>query len=310
MCLRRVRRDAANNHAPVRLQPALTFHIIRAFRGQFGREDLGEFVDRYGFRRYLVEIEEAAGRDERRFGAMSDRVERGGGAVRSLGEAEGVMPTLYFDWLLPQAVPIRKADLDVDLPPKEELPVPIAVEPEDATGRELLLRARALAAAVIDRIKADSYGELAGKLFGALGQVPSYLDRCTEDTGNGHGDAWESRYPASVGGGLVGSAGLFPASWRTPKERWLLRYVGEELARGRRCLVLLTHTGMDRTLVERLLRLLRERFGQRAVAFLDTERVTARKRKGWIDREVVGRGVQVLLANPLAIQTGLNSATR
>ena len=70
---------------------------------------------------------------------------------------------------------------------------------------------------------------------------------------------------------------------------------------------MLTHTGTDRTLVERLLRLLRERFGPRAVAFLDTDRVTARQRKGWIDREVVGRGVQVLLANPLAIQTGLNN---
>jgi len=80
--------------------------------------------------------------------------------------------------------------------------------------------------------------------------------------------------------------------------------VGEVLAGGEKVLVFLRRTGTPEP-PRRLLRLLGE-VTPRA-AWLDTKKVPTGKREAWIDREVHGKGVDVLLVNPNAVRTGLNN---
>jgi len=113
------------------------------------------------------------------------------------------------------------------------------------------------------------------------------------------------RYPETLGGELVARPKSFPASWKTPKERWLLAELARQIEAGEKVLVFLRHTGTPH-LPQRLLRLIKEEVTPR-VAWLDASKVTTRKRQKWIDRHVVDAGAQVLLVNPNAVRTGLNN---
>jgi hypothetical protein len=129
--------------------------------------------------------------------------------------------------------------------------------------------------------------------------LPSYLDRATDDL-----PPFEVRYPQQLGGALIAAGRAFPASWRTPKETWLLSRVQEILARGEKVIVFLRHTGSPE-LPARLLRLLRE--VTPSVAWLDAKKVPTGGREAWIDENVLKRKVKVLLVNPNAVKTGLNN---
>lgn len=76
------------------------------------------------------------------------------------------------------------------------------------------------------------------------------------------------------------------------------------LDRGEKVLVFLRHTGTPE-LPARLLRIIREMTPR--TAWLDASKVPTAKREAWIDREVLGKDVQVLLVNPNAVRTGLNN---
>jgi hypothetical protein len=160
-------------------------------------------------------------------------------------------------------------------------------------------------------IKQDRFDrERSGLLWGALADLPTYLDRATADTGNDVAAdgtrLFTVRYPAAAGGALVAAVPCFPAATLLPKERWLIEVAAQELGRGRGVLVYVSNTGPESNLLGRLQRLLQDHLGE-PVAVLDSDRVPAKTRQAWIEREVRARSRRILLVNPVAVQTGLNS---
>lgn len=262
------------------------------FRQEFDRGEGGAFEDRYGYRKRLVQDREEG--EIVAFGSQTDRVER---SERDVGAAPGVLPLFLFRHLLPSAVTLHKADLRIDLPPLSQERA--SVEPSEALFAEY----KRLLKDLTDQIKADRFKEgLAGKLFGALAEMPSFLDRATNDAGNGDGGTYEIRYPESCGGDLVAEGKLFPAKTILPKEQWMLDKIEAELAEGRRVMVFAWHVG----LLPRLQRLIEARVGETA-PILYADKVPTGKRQSWIDREIVAKKRRVMIANPVAIQTGLNN---
>lgn len=272
------------------------------FRRQFQPWEQQAFITAYGYRKVFV----PAGADDTEaevvaYGSRSDREEiREAPEIRQMGQAPGVLPRFILEHLLPVAVIMHKEDLDDELPPCRELPVPIKVAEDDGTGQEMLAEFRRLLTELTRKIKADRYTSLAGKLWGAMSELPSYLDRCTRDL-----EEFVLQYPKEVGGAVVAEGKMFPASWVTPKERWILRRVRASIEEGRNVLVFLRHTGSS-GLPARYLRLFKEYLGQRAV-FLDVHKVKAAQREDWLNENVIEPGRRILITNPKAVQTGLNN---
>lgn len=269
--------------------------LSEGFRRAYGRGDTTRFVDRFGYLKRTVQQVDGKGKVVA-FGAQSDRVQR---QERAAGQAPGVLPLLQLLWLGPIAVTLQLADLGVNLPPCELLPV------ELQPGRALERAATAIKATVMDQIKRDRFQpDRAGKLWGAMAHLPLYADLCAADVGN-TGDpgarAYEVRYPESAGGELVARGELFPADELLPKEAWIVERVRAELAEDRPVLVY-AHSV---ELVPRLARLLREHIGVE-VAVLDPK-VGTRDRDDWIRAKVVAKRIRVLVVNPVCVQTGLNS---
>ncbi|HYN19417.1 MAG TPA: DUF6094 domain-containing protein [Thermoanaerobaculia bacterium] len=272
------------------------------FRRRFQPWEQQAFITTYGYRKIYVPVgaddvvSEVVG-----YGSRSDREEtREAPEIRQMGQAPGVLPSFILDHLLPIAVLMHKEDLDHELPPCDELPVPIKVPEDDGTSQELLAEFRRLLSELSQQIKADRYTPLAGKLWGAFSELPSYLDRCTSDL-----EEFVLRYPKDVGGAVIAVGKAFPASWVTPKERWILRRVRASIEQGRNVLIFLRHTGSS-GLPARYLRLFKEYLGQRAV-FLDVNKVKAAQREDWLNANVVEPGRRILITNPRAVQTGLNN---
>ena len=279
--------------------------LDRDFRREFERDDKGLFMRRYGLGKYLVKVDErvmAARKKPAEFGAVTDREET---TEAFLGEIPGVVPLFLLRHVLPAGVVIHVDDLSLELPVKREARA--ALGPETEVDDEILEEYRRLERELMEQIRADAFTPLAGKLWGAMGELPSYLDRCTDDQG-----AFELRYPEDVGGMLVAEGALFPASFRTPKERWLADLVRRECGAGRRVAVFLRHTGTPH-LAARLSRILAEDVdlgGRRPkVVWLDAKKVPTEKREEWINTKVLAppSPADVLLVNPNAVRTGLNN---
>lgn len=231
-----------------------------------------------------------------------------------MGKAPGVMPTFIFRHLLPVAVTLQMEDFDADIPKCTEEPVP--VQPTD----EQVGHYRRMLESVKQAIKRDRFvPERAGKLFGALVELPAYLDLAFRD--------YEVRYPDGVNRirGIQGEDGLLVEGaggkrLRTgelvtsapslgdgllPKEQWVCDTVRAELAAGFRCMVLVWHKdGVD--LIERLSTVLEAELGEK-VATLYADKVPTRKRQEWIDVQVVKKKRRVLVCNPVCVHTGLNN---
>jgi len=237
------------------------------FRAELGRDERAAFITRYGFRKVLVPHKESTA--IRELGSHTDREI---GARTTIGEAPGLMPTFILRHLLPVAALVHKADLDVELPPCTEVPAPITCPADDLRAQALLEEYSRLQNELLHRIRADRFvPERAGRLLGALVELPSYLDRATEDQ-----PPFEIRYPGGPDSELVAAGKSFPSSWRTPKETWLLDRAAAHLRRGDKVLVFLRHTGTPE-LPARLLRLLREITPR--VAWLDAKKVPTPKPK-------------------------------
>lgn len=270
------------------------WYLSPEFRAEFGRDDLQKYLSRYGYLKRVISAEDAAKESIVAFGAHSDRVERAG---RLTGYAPGILPLFLFRHLLAISVTLHKADLDVELPPCKH--ITCEVEP----SKELMARYKKLEAALKTQIRKDQFvKDLSGKLFGALSELPSYLDRATADAGNQDDGSYGIYYPESVGGALVAKAEPFASSKILPKEQWMIDTVKAELAEGRNVMVLGWHV----SLLPRLARLLEKATGG-TVPVLYADKVPTSKRKAWIDRNIVAKGVRVMVANPVGISTGLNN---
>lgn len=268
--------------------------VSPAFRREFARDEQTKFVTRYGYRKRLVTF--GSEKDKGKvveYGAVSDRVQR---EERTIGDAPGVLPLLVLRHLLPLAVTMHKADMAVDVPPCTE--VSEYVQPT----APLMSRYEAMKSALMRQIKRDRFTEDNGKLWGALAELPAYLDLASEDVGNRPDGSFVLAYPDAAGGEVVASSPGLPAGLLLPKEAWLLAHLESAFAEGRNVLVFVWHT----RLMPRLARLIREHLGVEA-AILESGKVPTAKRETWINERVVSRGVRVLLTNPVCVKTGLNN---
>lgn len=265
-----------------------------AFRAEFDRTDKQRFIDRYGYRKRLVEDRDKESGEIVEFGSVSDRVTR---SERVVGNAPGILPLFLLRHLLPISVTLHKADLAIDLPAcKQER---CLVQPSEEQKKNFSQLQQALVA----KIKKDQFSpELSGRLFGQLAELPSYLDRATRDTGNVDTGDYEIRYPESVGAMLVANARGFDSKSLLPKEEWMLNKIVQELSENRNVMVFSWHVN----LLPRLARLISERIGE-PVPVLYADKVATSKRQAWIDKEVVKKKRRVMVTNPVAIQTGLNN---
>jgi hypothetical protein len=268
--------------------------ISRAFREEFRRSDKQRFNDRYGYRKRIVTEKNDSPSKVLAHGAQSDRIET---SERIVGNAPGVLPLFLLRHLLPVSVTLHKADLALDLPPCIQSKHLVSPTPEQ------FKRYQALQQVLVAQIRKDQFvKDLAGKLFGQLAELPSFLDRCTQDTGNTESGEYEIRYPESVGAKLVAMQTPFTTSEILPKEQWMLDEIEQELAEGRNVMVFSWHVA----LLPRLAKLISDRIGQK-VPILHANKVPTAKRQDWITKQVVQKGARVMVTNPVAIQTGLNN---
>jgi len=263
------------------------------FREEFARDESARFVDRYGYRKRLVEQKNEDNKVVT-YGSVTDRVET---SERFIGNAPGVLPLFLLRHLLGMAVTIHKADLAVDIPKCNEIRVEIEPSAKQRSEYERLQTA------LMTQIRKDRFEkDLSGKLFGALSELPSFLDRCTNDVGNVELNIFEVAYPESIGGGLVAASDGLPADVILPKEEWMLAKVKEELSAGRNVMVFAWHVN----LLPRLAKLIEAHTGEKC-PILNPNKVATGKRQDWIDREIVKKKRRVMVVNPVAIQTGLNN---
>lgn len=276
--------------------------ISRRMRAEFSRKDAGLFVKLYGYQKRVLTGDAAKEAKVTERGASSDRVVKTEGGER-LSDALGVLPSFVLRHILPLSITLHKRDINPDERVVDHDRVEVACDGDG--DDELLSNGAYLGSRLVAAVKKDKFDEkLAGKLFGQLAEYPSYFDRATADTGN-VGDAgmrsYQIAYPADVGGGVVAAAQGFDAAKLLPKERWLRQIVQRELGEDRRIIIALWH----KDLAARLCRIAEDAAGER-VAFLDADKVPARKRQQWIDDNVVGKR-RILITNPSCVQTGLNN---
>ena len=264
------------------------------FRRDFARNQQADFVRRYGLEVVEVRARKDADPDQIDFGSMSDRERHC--KTRRLREAPDIMPEAILRYILRQGVIMHLSDLEDELPEKTEHVH--LIEPETQDDRDLLRAYRRLLADVKTQMGKDRFtAGRAGKLGGALAQLGSYLDR----------SALGPYVVAYPDGEAVATGEAFSPETITAKEQWLLDTLQAEIAEGRRSMVFLRHTRTG--LAQRLQTLIAEHVTER-VAFLDSQKVSTRKRQAWIDRQVHKQRAEVLIVNPVAVATGLNNLAK
>ncbi len=275
----------------------LLWHLSAAFRAEFDHDDAGEFERRYGF---LVQVVEQVDENKKRvaYGKQSDRVTE---RTRTTGAAPGVLPTVPLRWLLPISVTIQLSDLEHELPPCRERIV--FVQPtEEQRDRARRMEDKLFAQMASDRFKAGR----AGRLFGALANLPRYYDHATIDVGNVPDGSWTIAYPEDTpdvtpAERVVTSVEGFAPATFLPGEVKLVEELRAALAEGRRFVVATTRTDLGK----RLARVLRAELGV-DVALLDTKKVKAADRRDWVDG-VRASGAAGMVCNPAALPMGLNN---
>lgn len=303
--------DSAQSHAKARLEAGRAFRLAltgsfvngyadsaynnmysvsKAFRAEYGRDGRTRFVDRFGYWKQIVQEKDQKSGQIVEFGSQSDRVLR---TARRSGMAPGVLPLFNLQWLLPHAATLQKTDLHLGLPDPEHRTDQVALSPEQDSNYRFLL------ACLLETIKETRFKEgLAGKLWGALAHLPSYLDLAACGP-------YEIRWPEHTpecGGEVIAAVPSLDPGQLLPKEEWMLRQVEAEIEAGRPVLVLAWH----RVVLERLMSVLSNN-GHVGALYLDAQQVATGKRQAWIDKHVIRQDCPVMVVNPVAIQTGLNN---
>jgi hypothetical protein len=272
--------------------------VKRSDDGETSEDGAGlrDFNRRYGYIKQLVQQTDRDGKVVE-WGSQSERKE----TVKEIGNAPGVLPLFVLKYLLRTAVPLQMSDLALDLPPHREIVEFVEPSPETMGHYTRMLKK------LQEQIKADRFDPLlAGKLFGQMSEIGSYLDRATVDTGNCESGGYEVRYPIndkleSFSGGVVASADGLSASTILPKERWMLDTCAREFSEGRRVMIF----GWHEAVLPRLQRLVESELGETCALLLS--KVQAKKRQDWIDREVIAKRKRVVVLNPACVKTGLNN---
>ncbi len=277
---------------------ALLWRVNRRFREEFGYGDEDKFVARYG----IIE------RQFRKEGG-GDHVEDGRRSKRRLylarvKEKPGISPAVLFQ-VIDNSIFLRLRDVAHDLPPYHEHIIAVPLDREAgtaATGDEregdgpgtsqhdaYHRLATTLKAEVLRTLASGGKSRLLGAYLQAL---LSYPDGCTR------GEVVLDK----ASGRVIAEAPALPEGRVYPKERALLELAIRERDRGRRVLVYAVHTE-TRDITPRL-RAVLEGEGLR-VAVLKAGTVKPEAREEWVARQVAD-GVDVLIAPPRCVQTGLD----
>jgi len=238
--------------------------------------DTKQWIERYG----VLETITVTPRE------WDNRMSRGGAPRTSVRERPGISPQLFGRHLLDRAVFIELADLALNLPPLHEEVRSIPMDPDLAAAYRRL--EQDLKAAVRDALRKGSRGLLSTYLHTLL----AYPDKPY-----GFPPIRDPEHPEV----LVTIPETLPEDFQYGKERALLDLVNAERAQGRRVFVYAVYAERH-DVVGRLSALLRQA-GVRAEALRAT--VPPEEREEWLER-AVRRGVEVVVANPALVQTGLD----
>jgi hypothetical protein len=271
------------------------FHVLRMASPDFAEEwryaDEARFVERYGYSKFR-EVADVVKATARR-GRQSDRKQTT--SMTRTGDAPGVAPGAVLRYVLPVAAVVHQEDLELSIPPMFEHEVQVPVGDGDIEMLDEWQRIEgALVAAMQDMKKRR-------KLLWAMLKVPTFPDLGCEDVDPFVIAMPEDEDQPDLEREIIVVGQLQPASYVTPKERWLLQFLAEQRAEGRRSLVFVSHTGGGYP--SRLLRLLAG--ASVSAQYLDVKRVPAKDRDAWIEAKC--GEVEVLICNPNAVRTGLNS---
>jgi hypothetical protein len=273
------------------------WHASEAYRREFGYSDSGKFQQEFGYNKRVQEDTDDKGRVVA-YGSTSAAKHR----TKALSTpAPGIVPLAVMRFITPISVPISVADLEIDLPTCRERVIAVDPDPDQLSEYSRLLTA------IKTQATRDRFSERNGALLGVLAQSGTILDRNTTDVGNCDTGGFEVRYSERWGRELVAASSGIPGDRILPKEAALINYVKDELDRGHKTIVGVWHVahGAERSLTQRIAGLLKDEGLNAAV--LDSSKVTPKKRIAWIQRHVVRAGVDVLICNPRAVETGINN---
>lgn len=247
--------------------------FLPGFRKEFGPGDLKKFVSLYGVLEKVETSMDQDGRWSRRRTSAQTR------------EKPGLSP-LLLPYLLPVSAFVRLPEVAEALPPYREEVVHLFLEGEH--GKRVRAFYSQLEGAVSQALAQGSRRLLGGYLQGALHGPDTHFAPV------------EVRDPED--GTLVAVLAPMEEEYTSPKEAWLLHLVKKERIQGRRVLVYVQNTG-ERDQVARLVRVLGKAGIRAEGLYADTVKPEAREE--WLRRKVA-EGVEVLIAHPRLVQTGLD----
>jgi len=200
-------------------------------------------------------------------------------------EKPGVSPAIFSNHLMGSTVFLHLEDIALDLPELTEHVVAVEMEDDLAAAYSDLE----------DRIGSKMKQLLvkgSRRLLGTyLNSLLSYPDRpfgnkAVVDPGNGD---------------IITEPAELPQDRVYAKEKELLRIVQQEVSQGRRCFVYCVYTA-TKDVTRRLQEILAR---ERVRAEILRSSVKPEQREDWL-RQKVNEGVQVVIANPMLVQTGLD----
>ena len=196
----------------------------------------------------------------------------------------GVSPLVYTRFLLDKAAFLSLTDLGKDLPEYEEIPIPLKMsEPVKEAYDEIERELKSV-------LKEDS--KAARKILSA------YLNLLTAypDQPYGHKPVYHPKDGTPI---VVPEDTVEPGAV-LPKDEEILEIVGRKIVAGEKVLIYTNWTRLDTQ--ARLLKLLTERGWSTSIL---PAKVKPAKREKWVADRLAG-GLQVLIANPTLVQTGLD----
>lgn len=200
-------------------------------------------------------------------------------------EKPGVSPTIFSNHLMGSTVFLHLQDIALDLPELREEVVPVEME-HDLTSAYRDLE---------HRIGNEMKQLLA---MGSRRLLGTYLNTllCYPDRPFNNGPVVD---PAN--GNVIAEPALLSSDHIYPKERELLKIIRAEISGGRRCFVYCTYTN-TKDVTGRLKEILSR---DRINAEILRSSVKPEQREEWL-RQKVKEDVQVVIGNPMLVQTGLD----
>lgn len=200
-------------------------------------------------------------------------------------EKPGVSPAIFSNHLMGSTIFLHLQDIVLDLPELREEVVPIAME-EDLAAAYKDLEHRI--ASEMKQLLARGSRRLLGTYLNTLLCYPDrpFYDEPVVDPANGH---------------VIVEPAQLPSDRIYSKENRLLNIIHGEISQGRRCFVYCTFTN-KKDVTGRLREILRS---QRISTEILRSSVKPEHREEWL-RQKVSEDVQVVIANPMLVQTGLD----